>query len=95
VYYYEGQLAPDGSNFKTSSYDPETGIRKVIMDKKRSTPIEDLVIVIKPNEEATYKNTVDLLDEMTINEVKRFALVDITPQENELVKVTQQAGGVK
>jgi biopolymer transport protein ExbD len=87
VYYYEGQLAPDGSNFKTSSYDPETGIRKVIMDKKRSTPIEDLVIVIKPNE--------DLLDEMTINEVKRFALVDITPQENELVKVTQQAGGVK
>jgi biopolymer transport protein ExbD len=95
VYYYEGQLAPDGSNFKTSSFDPETGIRSVIMKKKRTTPVEDLVVVIKPNEEATYKNTVDILDEMTINEVKRFALVDITPQENELVVATQQAGGVK
>lgn len=96
VYYYEGQLAPDASNFKTSSFDPETGIRSVIMRKKRSMPnVEDMVVVIKPNEEATYKNTVDILDEMTINEVKRFALVDITPQENELVKVTQQAGGIK
>lgn len=95
VYYYEGQLLPDGTNFKTTSFDPENGIRKVIINKKRTTPIEDLVIVIKPNEEATYKNTVDILDEMAINEVKRFALVDITPQENELVKVTQQANGVK
>ena len=97
VYYYEGQLAPDASNFKTSSFDPETGIRSVIIRKKRSMPnnAEDMVVVIKPNEEATYKNTVDMLDEMTINEVKRFALVDITPQENELVKVTQQAGGIK
>jgi len=95
VYYYEGQLSPDGTNFKTSSFDPENGIRKVLINKKRSTPIEDLVIVIKPNEEATYKNTVDMLDEMTINEIKRFALVDITPQENELVKVTQQANGIK
>ena len=96
VYYYEGQLAPDASNFKTSSFDPETGIRSVIIRKKRSmADVEDMVVVIKPNEEATYKNTVDMLDEMTINKVKRFALVDITPQENELVLVTQQAGGIK
>lgn len=96
VYYYEGQLLPDGSNFKTSSFDPETGIRSVIMRKKKSVAdVEDMVVVIKPNEEATYKNTVDMLDEMTINKVKRFALVDITPQENEIVKVTQQAGGIK
>lgn len=95
VYYYEGQLLPDGSNFKTSSFDPEKGIRSEIIHKKKTTPAEDLVIVIKPNEEATYKNTVDMLDEMTINEVKRFALVDITPQENELVLATQQANGIK
>jgi biopolymer transport protein ExbD len=97
VYYYEGQLAPDASNFKSSSFDPnsEDGIRHVIMKKKRTTNIEDLVVVIKPNEDASYKNTVDILDEMTINEVKRFALVDITPQENQLVKATESAGGVK
>jgi biopolymer transport protein ExbD len=97
VYYYEGQLKPDGSNFTSSTFDPnsEQGIRQVIMRKKRSTAIEDLVVVIKPNSDASYKNTVDILDEMTINQVKRFALVDITPQENQLVLATESAGGVK
>src|SRR5215216_4512567 len=56
VFYYEGQLAPDGSNFKTSSFDPEKGIRSVIIDKKKHTSEEDMVVVIKPSAEATYKN---------------------------------------
>jgi biopolymer transport protein ExbD len=56
---------------------------------------KDFVVVIKPNAEATYKNSVDILDEMTINDVKRFALVDITPGENELVKATEQRNGVR
>jgi biopolymer transport protein ExbD len=86
IYYYEGKLAPDASNFKSSSFKE---IRDVIIKKKRSTPIEDLVIVIKPNEEATYKNTVDMLDEMTINEIKRFALVDISEVENKLIHATE------
>ncbi len=92
VYYYEGQLAPDGSNFKSTNF---KGIRDVILDKKRRTPEDDLVIVIKPNDDATYKNTVDILDEMTIAEIKRFALVDITPQENEVVIATQTANGIR
>ncbi len=90
VYYYEGQLLPDGSNFMSTNF---KGIRDVIINKKRTTPPDDLVIVIKPNEEATYKNTVDILDEMTINDIKRFALVDITPQENEPLKATEGSGG--
>lgn len=49
----------------------------------------DFVVVIKPNSEATYKNTIDILDEMTINNVGRFALVDITPEENTLVKLSE------
>lgn len=52
----------------------------------------DFVVVIKPNAEATYKNTIDLLDEMTINNVGRYALVDITPEENTFVKLTEGAG---
>ncbi|HVG16719.1 MAG TPA: biopolymer transporter ExbD [Chitinophagaceae bacterium] len=92
VYYYEGQLSPTGDNFKSTNF---KGIRDVIINKKRSTPPEDLVVVLKPNEEATYKNTVDILDEMTINEIKRFALVDITPNENEPLKKTEQMNGIR
>jgi biopolymer transport protein ExbD len=88
VFYYEGQLKPDGSNFTVSSFDPEKGIRSEIIKKKKQAG-EDLVVVIKPNEDATYKNTVDVLDEMTINDVKKFALVNITPNENQLVLATQ------
>jgi len=50
---------------------------------------KDFVVVIKANEDATYKNTVDILDEMTINAVKRFAMVKITDTENKLIKATE------
>ena len=46
----------------------------------------DFVVVIKPDQDATYRNTVDMLDEMTINNVKRYAMIDITPQEEEVVQ---------
>ena len=90
IYYYEGELLPDGSNFKSTNF---KDIRDVIINKRRSTDPKDFVVVIKPSSEATYKNTVDMLDEMTINVVKRFAIVDIFPEENQLIKVTQGAAG--
>jgi biopolymer transport protein ExbD len=115
VYFYEGELAPDGSNFKSSTFKE---IRNEIIRKKqevikahihddkceemkakakekgdpnweRSDLDRDFVVVIKPNEEATYKNTVDMLDEMTINNVKRFAMIKIAPTENDLIKATE------
>jgi biopolymer transport protein ExbD len=92
VYYYEGELLPDGSNFKTTTFKE---VRNVIMDKKRATDPKDFMVVIKPNEDATYKNTVDILDEMTINDVKRYAMVDIAPVEVQLIKATEQASGGK
>ena len=92
VYYYEGQLLPDGSNFKPSNF---KDIRDVIINKKKSTNPEDFVVVIKPGPEATYKNTVDILDEMTINDVKRYAMVDIFPTEVDLMHATEKNAGIK
>jgi hypothetical protein len=89
VYYYEG-LDPtkiQGTTFK--------GIRTEILRKKKTTAQDDLVMIIKPTVDATYKNTVDILDEMTISEIKRYAMVDISPQEYELVKITEAANGIK
>jgi biopolymer transport protein ExbD len=89
IFYYEGELLPDGSNFKSSNFKE---IRQVIIDKKKKTNPEDFVVVIKPGAEATYKNTVDMLDEMFINDVKRYALVDIFDQEVALMSATEGAG---
>lgn len=87
IFYYEGELAPDGGNFKNTGFKE---IRDVIINKKKSTNPEDFVVVIKPTPDATYKNTVDMLDEMTINEVKRYALVDIFDIELQLVAKSMQ-----
>ncbi|MBX2925263.1 MAG: biopolymer transporter ExbD [Chitinophagaceae bacterium] len=89
LYYYEGD---DPTKVEASDYKK---IRDVILAKKKSTDPKDFVVVIKPNDEANYKNIVAILDEMTINEVKKFALVSISPQENELVKATETANGVQ
>lgn len=86
VFYYEGMLKDQGANFKSSNF---KDIRDVIIQKKQSTDTADLVLVIKPSDESTYKNVVDILDEMSINMIKRYALVDISPVEDQLIKLTE------
>jgi biopolymer transport protein ExbD len=92
VFYYEGELLPDGSNFKYTNF---KDIRTEIINKKKATNPEDFVVVIKPGPEATYRNTVDMLDEMTINDVKRYAMVDIFPTELDLMAATEKNAGVQ
>ncbi|HYM94140.1 MAG TPA: biopolymer transporter ExbD, partial [Chitinophagaceae bacterium] len=54
----------------------------------------DFVVIIKPDKDATYKNTVDILDEMTINNVKRFAMIKILDEEYQLIKKTEETSGI-
>jgi biopolymer transport protein ExbD len=79
VYYYERD---DPSKLKTSNF---TGIREVILDKKRRTDPTYFEIILKPTQEATYKNTVDVLDEMAIDGINHYALVDISPDEYKII----------
>jgi biopolymer transport protein ExbD len=89
VYYYEGL---DPSKLQQTTF---KGVRDIILDKKKRTDPKDFMVIIKPTQDATYKNTVDILDEMTIDGVKRYALVDITPDEYKFVTATETANGVK
>ncbi len=45
-----------------------------------------LIVVIKADDKAKYKNLVDILDEMLICNIGRYAIVDITPVEQDLIK---------
>lgn len=89
VYYYEGL---DPSKIQSSNI---KAIRDVILDKKRRTDPKDFMVIIKPDKDATYKNTVDMLDEMTIDDLHRYALVDISPDEYKYILATEQANGIK
>jgi biopolymer transport protein ExbD len=96
VYYY---VAPNDAKTTTeviidsTSYGA-TGLRKVI--QKRQTEVmnkygqdhkEDLFVMIKPTSKSILKNTIDALDEMQINGVKRFAILEPNAEVDKLVAV--------
>jgi biopolymer transport protein ExbD len=58
---------------------------KIIAQGVQKFTRDSLIVIIKPSEEATYKNSVDILDEMTINEIIRYEMVDLTKEEKEFL----------
>ena len=81
VYYYEGNL--NYSNLKTTTLKE---VRNVIIEKKRRTAANDMFVIIKPTKASVYGEIVNVLDEMAINDIKRYAIVDITEKEEVLMK---------
>jgi hypothetical protein len=45
-----------------------------------------MVILIKPSEESIYRNVIDILDEMTITQMKHYFLVGFTNEDKEALK---------
>lgn len=88
IYYYYGI---DPTTMETTTYKQ---VRDIILEKKKKTPAEDLFIIIKPDKDATYKNAVDILDEMNINDISRYAMVDPSPQEYDLIQQTEKSAGM-
>jgi biopolymer transport protein ExbD len=80
VYWYHGITDPKVEKTDFS----DTGIRKILMEKDKEIP--GMIVLIKPGKDSKYKNVVDILDEMNITNMKRFAMVKITPVDEELVK---------
>ncbi len=96
IYYYFGQLDPNtlSEQFKSSNF---KDIRNLILEKKKATPIDDLMYIIKSDSASTFKNAIDILDEMSISAVPpgHYAEVDMTPAEAELIRLTEVSNGVK
>lgn len=56
----------------------KNGIRKIIFEETKANP--DLMLLIKPMSKSTFANVVDMLDEVKITNVSRYAIVKL---ENE------------
>jgi biopolymer transport protein ExbD len=108
VYYYEG-LADDPTKppeLKVTYFKPKGGIRDAIIDKKKKieeqrrsdpslTAKDQLTVLIKPDINSTYEDLVNILDEMSINDVRIYAIVDITPVDKEFITATEQANSAQ
>jgi biopolymer transport protein ExbD len=88
VYYYEGM---DPTKMQSTTF---KAVRDVVIDKKRRTDPADFVVILKPTQDATYGDVVNIVDEMKIDDVKRFAQVDVSPVEYALIQKTEEANGV-
>lgn len=93
VAYYVGSIdnPQPGGEPKLTTYG-KNGIRQVILDKSKEVRArvtnpekESLVILIKPSDKSNYKNFVDILDEMAITQEKRYAVMDITDEDIQML----------
>jgi hypothetical protein len=69
-----------------TTYDESKGLGEVIREKqleleKRQVKKNELVILIKPGNEASFRDFVAVLDEMFINNLTRYAVVDQEKEE--------------
>ncbi len=86
IWYYDGQVV---YNMKTTNFSPE-GVRNVIYKKQKEVAKlhgspEKTIVIIKMTNDATYKNMVDILDEMEITSTATYAIQDIAPLEMEAI----------
>jgi biopolymer transport protein ExbD len=75
VFYYEG------NDLRTTQLTSLTGIRSVILAKKIKTNPSDFMVIVKPGRDASFRNIIQILDEMNISAVKKYALVEISTAE--------------
>ena len=107
IYYYEG-IGDDPNkqpDYKSTSFAQKNGIRDEIIAKKKMvddlkrtgalTAKDQATVLIKPDTTSTYSDLVNILDEMNINDVKVYAIIDISGVEQENIKTTELANGIK
>lgn len=100
ILYYFGsaeKAAADPNAVKSTTFDKENGIRKIILDKKKAVAAlpggigvdkkgnNKLMVLIKAVDSSVYGNMVDILDEMHIADIKFYALLPISDPEKTLV----------
>ncbi len=106
IYYYYG-IGDDPKNppnVQVTTFKNKGGVRDAIIQLKKDVAAKiqngDLLatdkpaVMIKPDTNASYEDVVNMLDEMTINDIKTYAIVDITKQDHEFITLTEAANGV-
>ncbi|HLY71633.1 MAG TPA: biopolymer transporter ExbD [Puia sp.] len=94
IFYYHGNAdeAMKTSNYGISNYSPIGGIGEIIeekqigLDKSFKGGRKEMMILIKATPDASYDNVVRLLDEMAIDQVKKYAIIELTENEKKMLR---------
>ena len=66
----------------TTNYSND-GVRKVLLEQTRANP--KMMVLIKPKDESRYENMVNILDEMDITDIKRYAIVEYSDDDKAII----------
>ncbi len=100
VFYYHGYMdkALQKGAFGITTFSMKDGIGQVIRDKQRAMEqskagfSKDLTLMIKPTSASSYQDVVNALDEVAINRVPHYALMNITDEEKRMIQ--EKNGGL-
>ncbi len=62
---------------------PDTTFKRLVRERKADK--ESYTFLIKTDDQATYKNVIDVIDELNVNVVGKYVMVDIMKNEMDLV----------
>ena len=80
-WHQQDQVGLNEETLNQTNFDRE-GIRKVVEQAKtRAKDKDKFTVIIKPTDDAVYKNFVDILDEMAITKNERYGVTDIKAWE--------------
>lgn len=79
IQYYHGTAI---NNISITTY-AANGLRHIILQKQKAlgSYAKEMVVLIKPTKQASYGNVVDVLDEMQINGVTKYVLMELDGSE--------------
>jgi len=102
VYYYHGEFsdALKANEIFETNYSTYEGLGKIIRQKQNDIDAsgkfaegrKGMMLLIKPTSNSNYKNVIDALDETTINDVRKYAIVDVSPEERAFVTRKANSG---
>lgn len=103
IYYYHG-IGDDPTNpprVEVTYFKDKDGIRDVLINKKKTVQglisqgvlgaTDKVIVLIKPDVNSTTEDLINILDEMTINAIPVYAVVDITPVDKDFITATEAA----
>ena len=92
IFYFHGttESADAQGLYGITGYLTKDGIGEIIRQKQLALEANgikrtEMVLIIRPSEKASYKNAVDILDEVTINDIKHYNLTEATEEEKKFV----------
>ncbi|CEJ70825.1 Biopolymer transport protein ExbD/TolR [Chryseobacterium oranimense G311] len=83
-YHQSNEKDLNATNLKETDFSG-VKISKIISEAYKNAPVpENFTVIVKPTDDASYKNFVDILDNIAISKKERYGITDIKPWEKKI-----------